>query len=194
MFGFLGGPRAADGRIGLPHLIERWDALDVKVEPGVFDRYCYSDYIETNVEAVFDLRGRHYDAVVLIHVLEHLIEPEAAMLRLREAVRKNGIMLGGSPTMPTLLAAMHEPWLRWKYRRILENPLAHRHISVLTPDRILRFARRNHLDIDLLTGTFFCRWSGIVLEDSEWWVRANLLWGAIFPALGGEMYFSLRAH
>jgi hypothetical protein len=30
------------------------------------------------------------------------------------------------------------------------------------------------------------------LENSRIWLRANLLWGALAPALGGEVYFALR--
>ena len=192
MVGFMGGAKAGGGRSRLPAWIERWDGVDVKVEPSTLERYPYSDYIEADIERPFDLKGRRYHAVVLIHVLEHLFDPEAAMLRLRAAMHDDAILIGGSPTMPDLLALMHEPWLRRKNQTVLEDARVHRHLSVITPGRIRRFARRNGFAVDLLAGTFLVRWSGLFLENTEGWARANLLWGAAFPALGGELYFSLR--
>jgi hypothetical protein len=48
------------------------------------------------------------------------------------------------------------------------------------------------LAVELLSGMFFCRWSDMFLESTQGWLRTNLLWSALFPALGGELYFSLR--
>jgi hypothetical protein len=102
------------------------------------------------------------------------------MLECSKHLHKEGLLIGGSPTMPSLLAVAHEPWLRFKHRRVIDDIKVHRHISVITPRRIL------------LAGTFFCRWSGLILEDTKLWLRANLAWGALFPSLGGELYFALR--
>jgi len=140
------------------------------------------------VERAFTL-SRRYDAILLLHVLEHLDNPEAAVHRLVGGLSAGGALIGGSPTMPSLLAVGHEPWLCWKYRNVPVTE--HRHLSVITPRRIKRFARQHHLDVDLLAGAFFCRWTGVFLEDFEWWARVNLAWGAMFPSLGGEVYFSL---
>ena len=48
------------------------------------------------------------------------------------------------------------------------------------------------LDPELVTGTFFLRWSGLFLENFPFWIRMNFAWGALFPSLGGEVYFLLR--
>lgn len=48
------------------------------------------------------------------------------------------------------------------------------------------------LSVDLLAGAFFCRWTNFAAENSPLWMRSNLAWGAIFPSLGGELYFSIR--
>lgn len=189
---FVGGRLTVNGRIALPDWIAHWDGLDVKVDQRVLERYSYSNYFEADVEQPFDLGGRQYHAVVLLHVLEHLWKPEIAMSRLAAALRPNGLMIGGSPTMPEVIALLHEPWLRWKHRKVLDNVLVHRHLSVITPSRIKRFARDNSFQLELLAGAFFCRWSGMFLENFEAWTRANLFWGSLFPSLGGELYFSLR--
>jgi hypothetical protein len=188
MLAFLAGDPKPGG-YALPQWIERWDGFDVVKQGDVVDRYSYSEFIEADVEAPY-LFSRKYDAVVLLHVLEHLLEPEATMSRFAGLLNLGGVVVGGSPTMPSLIAASWEPLLRRKYSHL--DIKSHRHLSVITPRRIRRFARAHSLDIDLLAGTFFCRWSDMFLENTQAWLRANLLWGALFPALGGELYFSLR--
>ncbi len=191
MLGFMGGARHGD-TYALPHWIARWDALDVQAAPAVLERYSYSDYFEADVEAPLDLKGRRYHAVIFIHVLEHLFKPEQAMLQCSKHLTEHGLLIGGSPTMPSLLAVAHEPWLQFKHRDVINDVKIHRHISVITPRRVRRFAHRHHFQIELIAGTFFCRWSGFILEDTKLWLQANLAWGALFPSLGGELYFALR--
>ncbi len=191
MFGFLGGPRIGTDRFGLPSWVERWDGLDVKLQTRALARYAYSDLIEADIETLRPF-GRRYDAVVLIHVLEHLFSPEVALTRAAALLTEEGSIVGGSPTMPAPIASVHEHWLRWKHRRIFENIRMHRHLSVVSPGRIRRFARRTGMKVDLLAGAFLLRSTGFLFEDFELWARANLLWGALLPALGGELYFSLR--
>lgn len=192
MLRFLGGPSIDNERYGLPSWIARWDGLDVQVEQSTLRRYSYSDYIEADIEASFSLGGRRYDAIVLLHVLEHLFAPEKALSRLLDGIQERGALMGGSPTMPGLAAMMHEPLLRNRYKAVWQNVQAHRHLSVITPGRIRRFAKSNGMSIDLIAGAFFCRWTNLFLENYEAWARANVLWGALFPALGGELYFSIR--
>jgi SAM-dependent methyltransferase len=188
MLAFMAGEPKRGG-YALPQWIERWDGLDVALRQDILDRYSYSELIEADVEAPIVYSSK-YDAVVLLHVLEHLFEPEAAMSRHAGLLNPGGVLVGGSPTMPSLVAAAWEPLLRRKHSRL--DVKSHRHLSVITPRRIRRFAERHSLEVDLLTGTFFCRWSEMFLENTQGWLRANLLWGATFPALGGELYFSLR--
>jgi SAM-dependent methyltransferase len=190
LLSFMGGPQNSEGRAGLPAWIESWDGLDLKFEPSV-SRAAYTNLIAGDIEGHYDLSGRRYDAVILIHVLEHLFDPEMAMHRLRDVLRENGKMIGGSPTMPSLLALVHQPWLRWKHRKVFKDVSVHRHLSVITPRRVKRFARNSGWTVEHLTGAFFLRSSGLWLENYAWWTRANLVWGAITPPLGAEVYFSL---
>lgn len=191
MAGFMGGPKTGEGRYRMPDMIERWDGVDVNRNDATLQKYSYSDFIQADIEKPFDVKGREYDAVILLHILEHLFDPEAVMLQLTHHLKKGGVLVGGSPTMPRIFAAPHEAWLRrskFKDKRVEE----HRHLSVISPGRVRDFAGVNGLEIDMLTGTFMVRWSGLPVENSAAWVRANLLWGALFPSLGGEVYFSLR--
>lgn len=192
MLCFMGGRRIAEEQFALPEWIERWDGLDVKIDPDVLKRYSYTDFIEADIEAPGQWhRNRRYDAVVLLHILEHLVDPEGALRRLTAVVDPGGILMGGSPTMPSILAWLHEPHLRRKNASHMHDVRVHKHLSVITPSRIRRFCRAEKLDLTLLAGTFFVRSSGSPLENSALWARANLLWGALFPAIGGELYFSI---
>jgi hypothetical protein len=89
-----------------------------------------------------------------------------------------------------MLGPIREIFLRRKNRDVPVTE--HRHMSVITPARIRRVARECALEPELIAGTFFMRSSGFFLENYAPWIRANLAWGAAFPSLGGELYFSLR--
>jgi SAM-dependent methyltransferase len=188
MLAFMAG-EPKPGGYTLPRWIERWDGVDVALRPDVLERYSYSELIEADVEAPLTY-SRRYDAVVFLHLLEHLFRPEAALSRHLALLDPGGILLGGSPTMPAPVAVAWERLLRRRHAHV--DVKSHRHLSVITPWRIRRFAREHALAVELLSGMFFCRWSDMFLENTQGWLRANLLWGALFPSLGGELYFSLR--
>lgn len=183
----VGGDAELRTFIGPQSWIQRWDGLDVNRPAG--GTSLYDEFLVADVERPFTL-PRRYDAVLLSHVLEHLAEPEAAMARLAEALEPDGLLIGGSPTMPSTIARFRERFLRRKNQTVAV--IEHRHLSVITPARLHHFARAQGLDAELITGTFFLRWSGFFLENSASWIRLNLLWGALFPSLGGEVYFSLH--
>jgi SAM-dependent methyltransferase len=126
MLAFMAGPPKRGG-YALPGWIERWDGLDVALRPEILERYSYSELIEADAEAP-PVHGRIYDAVVLLHVLEHLYEPEAAMSGHLALLGPGGILLGGSPTMPSLLAGGWERLLRRRHAHI--DVKSHRHLSV----------------------------------------------------------------
>jgi SAM-dependent methyltransferase len=192
MLAFMGGPQIAPGRHALPDTIACWDALSAEADPRTLHRYSYSSFQQADIEEPYELAPASYDAVIVLHVLEHLWRPEEAMRRLLPSLRVGGLLIGGSPTMPGLFASLHERWLHRKFADKLDDVLAHRHLSVMSPGRIRRFAKAEGLAPDLLSGAFFMRASRSPLEDRSWWLRANLAWGALFPALGGEVYFALR--
>jgi SAM-dependent methyltransferase len=192
MLAFMGGAQIAPGRHALPDTIASWDALSAEADPRTLHRYSYSSFQQADIEEPYELAPASYDAVIVLHVLEHLWRPEEAMRRLLPSLRVGGLLIGGSPTMPGAFARLHERWLHRKFADKLDDVLAHRHLSVMSPGRIRRFAKAEGLGLDLLSGAFLMRASRSPLEDRSWWLRANLAWGALFPALGGEVYFALR--
>lgn len=192
MLCFLGGKQSGAELFALPDWIERWDGVDVQADRNVLNQFSYSEFIEANIEKDGDWQHhRQYDAILTVHILEHLLEPEAALNRLATMLVPGGILCGGSPTMPSALAMLHEPYLRRKNAKAMHDVRIHKHLSVITPQRIRSFCATKKWEISLLAGAFLVRSSGSPLENLPGWIRANLLWGALFPSLGGEIYFSL---
>jgi hypothetical protein len=66
------------------------------------------------------------------------------------------------------------------------------HINSMDCERWKTLFGHSGMDVEMLSGTFFARWSGSRLENRAWWVRLNQLWGAVFPPLGGEVYLAGR--
>lgn len=190
MVGFLGGSEKRGG-YALPDWIEVWDGLDVWVDPKMLERFSYSGYFERNLDEPIDLNGRTYDAIVVLHVLEHLYDPESTVARLLRALAPGGQLIGGSPTLPHFLAAVHERRLREKAKTAPPDVHLQRHLAAISTRRVRSIAALNSLAPEVVTGAFFMRNSGKAIENSEWWFRLNALWGALVPPLGSEVYFVL---
>ena len=175
-----------------PHNRVRMIGSRCRTNRRALARYGYSDYLEANIEQAPELCRAPYDAIILLHILEHLDEPESTMAFLAAQLSDQGMMIGGSPTMPEWLGRRHQHRLRRIYADRMHNIRLHKHLSVITPPRIHRFARAQGFEVDFIAGTFFMRASGSPLENFAAWIRLNLLWGALFPSLAGEVYFALR--
>ncbi len=169
-------------------LIERWDAIDVAPQREELQRLGYDEIHQLDVDHGADPKlSRHYDAMIFLHVLEHLHQPEDCLAAFRPFLAPSGVILGGSPTMPKFVAdAGYE-------RRLARRAKPYQHVSVISPERLDRFAERTNLDITFLSGAFLLRKEGSPIENSRLWMRLNLLWGSLFPALGSELYFALEA-
>lgn len=135
-----------------------WDAIDCALDAPRLMGLGYGRLHAANLgdgQSLEALPGalapQGYDAVIALHVLEHLRER-----RLRRTARPFG------------------------------------HVSAFSPPRLERMALGAGFAVDFRAGAFGLRASGSALEDSEAWLRANLLFGAVFPAWPGELYWRLR--
>jgi SAM-dependent methyltransferase len=172
-------------------LYQRWDAADCAPNHEALTRAGYGpcDTVDLDDEeslANLLTRSRNqYDAVILLHVLEHLKHPERALTFAAGLVRPGGVLLGGFPVLPSGVAALRERQLRKTAR-----PFGH--ISAFSPARLNRMARQSGLEVEYARGAFGLRISGSRLENQPWWVRANLAVGHCLPGWPGELYWSLR--
>lgn len=172
-------------------LYQRWDAADCAPNHEALTRAGYGpcDTVDLDdEESLTNLLARsrnQYDAVILLHVLEHLKHPERALTFAAGLVRPGGVLLGGFPVLPSGLASLRERQLRKTAR-----PFGH--ISAFSPSRLARMARQCGLGVDYARGAFGLRISGSRLENQPWWVRVNLAVGHCLPGWPGELYWSLR--
>jgi SAM-dependent methyltransferase len=165
--------------------IGRWTAVDALLLKEKLLKAGYNDFFEANLEdSSFDLPG-DYDVAVLLHILEHLFEPEGALQKIARRIRPGGALIGGFPVLPGLFAGLRE-------RRVRKTAAPMGHVSVFSPARVRRMAATCGLRLEFLSGAFLVRSKGSRLENSALWARFNLLWGALFPGWPGEIYWLMR--
>jgi hypothetical protein len=63
---------------------------------------------------------------------------------------------------------------------------------VISAARVDEWASALGLRTEWRSGAFFMRRKGFALENRAWWLKANLAFGAVFPAWPGELYWSWR--
>jgi 2-polyprenyl-3-methyl-5-hydroxy-6-metoxy-1,4-benzoquinol methylase len=165
--------------------IAQWIGVDCRIQRDVLTQFGYTDLIEANVEKSVDWVAPQIDVIVLLHVLEHLYEPDATLARIAAQLRPGAVLVGGFPSLPQWLA-------RGREQKIRANPNANGHVSAFSPARVRTMAEQNGLRLDFLNGAFFLRASGLLLENFDWWLRFNVAFGAVTPAWPGETYWVMR--
>jgi SAM-dependent methyltransferase len=160
-----------------------WVAVDYRLQPELRESG-YTRQIEANVDLPDFSLDEEYDVIVVLHLLEHLFEPEKLVARLSPALVPGGVVIGGFPVTPKWLASY------WQ-KRIRLTASKFGHVSVFSPRRVKNMAQSCGLDLNFISGAFFMRKSGSFLENYKGWLRLNLLWGALFPSLGGEIYWRM---
>ena len=163
----------------------RWTAVDAIIRRERLEQAGYSDFLEANLEDAGFALEHEYDTAVLLHVLEHLFNPEAVLKRVAEAIRPGGSLIGGFPVVPGAFAGIRESQVRKTAK-----PMGH--VSVFSPARVRRMAAEAGLEVEFMSGAFLMRSKGSPLENSAAWMRLNLLWGRLFPGWPGEIYWLMR--
>ena len=174
--------RSAPGPVPL----RKWTAVDTVMLWEKLRKAGYDDFFEANLEDPSFELPVDYDVAVLLHILEHLFEPEAAPAK------------GSSTNSPWWGAHWRLPGRARRSLPSCESARSERtaapmgHVSVFSPARVRRMAKDTGLQLEFLSGAFFVRSKGSALENSALWARFNLLWGAIFPGWPGEIYWLMR--
>lgn len=168
-----------------PPKIGQWTAVDAVVLAEKLKKAGYDDVIEADLEAPEFRLEQNYDAAVLLHVLEHLFDPEEALRRVVAGLRPGGVAIGGFPVLPDWLRAGREASVRKTAK-----PMGH--VSVFSPKRVRQMASDCACTVEFISGAFLMRSKGSPLENSASWMRFNLGWGATFPGWPGEVYWLMR--
>lgn len=168
--------------------VERWIGLDWN--PRSKEDIGYHEVIAANFDEPLPLETHSVDAVVSLHVFEHLPRPGATVAEVSRILKYEGIFLAGTPTIPEPFAKLRERYFRHEFRqgRIIPGG----HINSFSPRRWRGLLYEVGLSVEFLTGSHAIRWSGSFLENSKLWVRLNQLWGAVFPSLGSECCVQAR--
>lgn len=169
--------------------VARWIGLDWNPRDDA-RKAGYDEVLHANFDEALPVASGEADAVVSLHVFEHLPRPAATLTEVARLLRPGGIFLGGAPTMPDWLARQRERYFRKKLEAGELVPGGH--ITVLSPDRWKNLAHDTGLEIEFATGSHAIRMTGSGLENSRLWVRLNQLWGGLFPSLGSECYLRAR--
>jgi 2-polyprenyl-3-methyl-5-hydroxy-6-metoxy-1,4-benzoquinol methylase len=184
MLGFL---KAAVALGGEKVELASWDAVDAIIREDILTRVGYNQFYQVDLESPeFALSDdKQYDVMILTHVLEHLFKPEELMVKIAPHLKPGGMLIGGFPSTPEFAAQSREDKIRPTARK-------YGHVSVFSTDRVRRMAKECGLEVEFLSGAFFMRKKGFFLENTKWWLRFNLWFGATFPNWPGEIYWILR--
>lgn len=163
----------------------RWQAVDCHIQKEALLKSGYDEFLETDIESDDFALEENFDAMILLHVLEHLKNPEEVVEKLAHSLKKGGIMIGGFPVTPHCFAAKRE-------RKLRRTAGTRGHISVFSPRRVREMAKNCRMTVEFLSGAFFMRKQGFFLENTRCWLHFNLLFGALFPSWPGEIYWKLR--
>jgi 2-polyprenyl-3-methyl-5-hydroxy-6-metoxy-1,4-benzoquinol methylase len=166
-------------------VIDRWVGVDMKLLHDHLRPLPYDELIEANFEHEPEKIPGDADVYVLLHVLEHLYEPERAIRQLISRIPSGATLLVGFPSHLHAFIPLREPRLR-------AHTNSNGHVSALSAKRFHDAARANGCDIEESRGAFFLRASGMVLEDQRWWQQFNLAWGRLVPGWFGEVYIAAR--
>ena len=171
-------------------VVEHWIGIDWVVQQEVSKIAAYDEVHQANFDDHLPLSGGKADAVVSLHVFEHLPRPGITMAEISRLLKPGGIFLGGAPTMPDWIARLRERYFR---HRLESGKIANGgHITVLSPTRWRALAQDAGLDVEFATGSHLVRHTGSFLENHRWWIRLNQIWGSLFPSLGSECYLQAR--
>ena len=171
-------------------VVERWTGLDWNPPEEARKLARYDEVHHANFDEPLPLPSGCADAVVSLHVFEHLPRPGSTMSEVSRLLKPDGVFLGAAPTMPSFLARWRERWFRSRLARGLVA--AGGHITVLSPSRWRALAEDVGLQPEFITGSHALRLTGSALENWRSWIRLNQIWGAISPSLGSECCIQAR--
>jgi SAM-dependent methyltransferase len=173
-----------------PGVVSRWIGLDWNPRWSVLRQAGYDEVLHANADETLPLPDRCADAVVSLHVFEHLPRPGAAISEVSRILRPQGVFLGGAPTLPAWLAGLRQRYFRRRLEKGLISPGGH--ITCLSPSRWCRLSEEVGLDVEFAVGSHAVRITGSPLENFLPWIRLNQFWGALFPSLGSDCYIKAR--
>jgi 2-polyprenyl-3-methyl-5-hydroxy-6-metoxy-1,4-benzoquinol methylase len=162
-------------------LYAEWEGLDIAPQTDKLTRAGYASVQQFDADKSLMRTFKGYDVILLLHVLEHLKDPEGFYPKMAAASDPGTLIIVGVPASAVFLARRREVQLRKKY-------LPGGHWCKFSPQRLDSLMAAANLENKELTGAFFLRASGLFLENYRWWFQLNLFLAAKFPGWPGEVY------
>ena len=186
----LGSERGMTKRLCPPLPGMHWIGLDVDVNHHMLAEAGYDETYACDFDQPIPLPDCSVDILVCLHVLEHLPRPEFTLAEIRRVLRPSGILLAGSPTAPAWVNVLVER--RFDRALTAAKRVQGSHLQAFSPGRWRRLLHREEFAIEFMCGSHVMRLTGSRLENYRSWIRLNQLWGALFSALGSEIYLQAR--
>lgn len=102
--------------------------------------------------------SKKFDVVLMIHVIEHLVDPEDVLKKVKKLIKKNGTLIIETPDFDCAAAR------RYKHNfRLLKDPT---HISLFSQDSLSRMLRKYKFQIKHIHYPYF---------ETEYFNKKNLL-------------------
>ncbi len=168
-------------------LYDAWTGLDIAPQEARLAQAGYGkvevfDADQFTTDATPSRVFAGFDVVLLLHVLEHLKDPEGFLKRLTPALDLGVCLIGGVPSTPHALFAARQARLRQKY-------LPGGHWCKFSSTRVAQMLKESGWSKAEITGAFLLRSSGSPLENSATWMRWNLALAHRWSWWPGEVYF-----
>lgn len=181
--------RFTEGEEGAPANI-RWIGLDGNLDHPSLAASHYDETHACDFLKTLPIEDGIADAVVCLHVFEHLRDVEGPACEVARILKPGGVFLAGTPVGPTPIA-------RVRTKQLIERDRQGRnrhwgHVRKFCPASWRTLCGHAGLDIEMMTGSHLIRQTRSPLENFGWWIRLNQLWGALFPSLGQEVYLAAR--
>jgi len=181
--------RFTEGEEGTPTNI-RWIGLDGNLDHPSLEATSYNETHECDFLKTLPVDANTADAVVCLHVFEHLKDVEGPAREVARILKPGGVFLAGTPVGPTPLAIMRTKQLIERDRQGRNRHWGH--VRKFCPAAWRALCEHAGLDIEMMTGSHAIRRTKSPLENYAWWIRLNQSWGTLFPSLGQEVYLAAR--
>ena len=181
--------RFTEGEEGAPTNI-RWIGLDGNLDHPSLEASKYNETHACDFLKTLPVDDNTADAVVCLHVFEHLKDVEGPAKEVARILKPGGVFLAGTPVGPTPIAKV-------RTKQLIERDRLGRnrhwgHVRKFCPAAWRTLCQHAGLDIEMMTGSHAFRQTRSPMENFGWWIRLNQLWGAAFPSLGSEIYLAAR--
>jgi len=168
----------------------KWIGLDWQIDRQLLLDRGYDEVHQCDLDKPLPLADGCADVVIFQHVAEHLPRISFTLHELARLLHSEAVLVAGSPIRPRLLCPLQE--LRYRRADAMGKRAVGAHINALHVGLWRDLLTSVGLEVETLSGAHFFRWSGSPLENYAWWLRANLMWGALLPAWGRELYIVAR--